>query len=211
MSNIQQRIEQWEKMVRESPDGMAYFSLGNAYRDAERLDEAATAFTEAIKLDEGLSRAYQLLGQTLIQLDRNGEAGPMLTQGYAVATQRGDIMPQKAIGSLLQKLGLPLPQVKTEQAEVPTGENQIIDRRTGKPGTRMSDAPIRGPVGKFIADHYSLETWREWIRQGTKVINELRLDFSRDDHQAMYDLHMLEWLGVSREEIDAYAKTCEVK
>ena len=33
------------------------------------------------------------------------------------------------------------------------------------------------------------------IGQGTKVINELRLDFSRDRDQEIHDQHMREYLG----------------
>jgi len=40
---------------------------------------------------------------------------------------------------------------------------------------------------------------------GTKVINELRLDFSNDQHQDVYEQYMIEWLQVTREEIDEYA------
>ena len=70
----------------------------------------------------------------------------------------------------------------------------------------MPDPPMRGPVGKFIFAHYSQETWREWIGQGTKVINELRLDFSRPDHQKVYEQHMVEWLGIDMAEVEAFAK-----
>ena len=70
MSNIEERIAQWEKMTAEAPDGMSWFSLGNAYRDAERDAEAAAAYENAIQLDPTMSRAYQLLGQTLIKIDR---------------------------------------------------------------------------------------------------------------------------------------------
>ncbi len=209
MNDIQQRIQQWETMAREAPDGMAYLSLGNAYKDAERLEDAAAALAKAIELDPTLSRAYQTLGQVLLKLERNDEAADILTRGYTIAALRGDVMPQRAIGSLLeQKLGLPLPEVAKphgqEQAEL-TGD-QIIDRRTGKPGTRLPDPPMRGPVGKFIYDHFSQETWREWIAQGTKVINELRLDFSNPAHQDLYEQQMLEWLGVSEEEVKEWAK-----
>ena len=38
--------------------------------------------------------------------------------------------------------------------------------------------------------------WQEWIDQGTKVINELRLDFSRDEDQDAFDMHMCEFLGI---------------
>jgi Fe-S cluster biosynthesis and repair protein YggX len=36
---------------------------------------------------------------------------------------------------------------------------------------------------------------------GTKVINELRLDFSNQEHQVVYEQHMMEWLGISDEDV----------
>jgi Fe-S cluster biosynthesis and repair protein YggX len=54
-------------------------------------------------------------------------------------------------------------------------------------------------VGQWIFDTISAETWRDWIGQGTKVINELRLDFSRDSDQEIYDRHMREYLGIDDE------------
>ena len=53
---------------------------------------------------------------------------------------------------------------------------------------------------EWIRDNISAETWHEWIGQGTKVINELRLDFSREEDQAVYDQHMYEFLGIDDEE-----------
>ena len=43
-TDINERIAQWEKMTQEVPDGMAWFSLGTAYSDAGRLEDAARAF-----------------------------------------------------------------------------------------------------------------------------------------------------------------------
>jgi Fe-S cluster biosynthesis and repair protein YggX len=208
-TTTEERIAQWEQMAREAPDDMAYFSLGNAYKDAERLEDAQSAFAKAIEMNPGMSRAYQLRGQVLIKLGRDGEAGPVLTEGYKVAAERGDVMPQKAIGSLLEKVGLPLPKVQDAAArkqEVEASGDTVLDRRSGQPQARLADPPMRGPVGKFIYDHFGQQTWNEWIGQGTKVINELRLDFSNDQHQDVYEQYMLEWLQVTREEIDAYAK-----
>jgi Fe-S cluster biosynthesis and repair protein YggX len=68
---------------------------------------------------------------------------------------------------------------------------------------------MRGPLGKFIYDHFGQITWNQWIGQGTKVINELRLDFSNLAHQDLYEQHMLEWLQVTREEAEEYAKAQE--
>lgn len=208
-TTTEERIAQWEQMAREAPDDMAFFSLGNAYKDAERLEDAQGAFAKAIEMNPGMSRAYQLRGQVLIKMGRDGEAGPVLTEGYKVAAERGDVMPQRAIGSLLEKVGLPLPEVQDAAArkqEVEASGDTVLDRRSGQPQARLADPPMRGPVGKFIYDHFGQQTWNEWIRQGTKVINELRLDFSNDAHQDIYDQYMLEWLQVTREEIDAYAK-----
>lgn len=205
--DIQDRIAQWEKMTREAPDDMAWFSLGNAYKEADRLAEAESALAKAIGLNPNMSRAYQLRGQVLMQLDRRDEAADLLAQGYRVAAERGDVMPQRAIGSLLQQLGRPLPQVaKAAGPAVAVSGDSVTDRRTGQPGTRMADPPMRGPLGQYIRDHYSQETWQEWIRQGTKVINELRLDFSQEEHQRVYEHQMKDWLQISDEDLRTYAQ-----
>ena len=234
-ASLQQRIEQWEKMTREDEsNAMGWFSLGSAYREAGDDERAAGALRKAIELDEGFSRAYQLLAQVLIQQQAAEQATAVLTKGYQVAAKRGDVMPMKAMGSLLKKLGAPVPQVKAPASSQPTatktsgqnepghdgdwnhgtpsqsastktsgggGEGQIRDRRTGEMGTRMTKSPFRGPVGRFIADNYSQETWQAWISQGTKVINELHLDFSHIDHQKIYDQYMMEWLGFTEDEV----------
>lgn len=209
-TNINERIAQWEKMTREAPDDMSWFSLGKAYREASRLDEADKAFEQAIKLNDGMSMAYQLRAQGLIQLGHHEEAAEVLTIGYVKAAARGDVMPQRAMESLLQKMGQPVPSTEEVSEAMPkidaSDPNAIIDKRSGKAGTKLPDQPMRGPIGKYIFAHYSQQTWNEWIRQGTKVINELRLDFSRPDHQKTYEQHMVEWLGINMEDVEAFAK-----
>ena len=204
--DVNMRIMQWENMTQADPENdMGWFSLGNAYKDAERAEDAERAYARTLELNPIMSRAAQLRAQVLIGLGREDEAVDLLTDGYKIAAERGDIMPQKAMGSLLEKLGKAIPEV--QQASVPpeveSGE-AIIDRRTGRAGPRLPDPPMRGTLGQFIYDHYTLDTWREWIAMGTKVINELRLDFSNVDHQKTYDLHMMEWLGISEEDLKEY-------
>ena len=65
--DINTRIEQWETMAREAPDDMALFSLGSAYWDADRPQDADKALSKAIELNAGLSRAYQLRGTRPLQ------------------------------------------------------------------------------------------------------------------------------------------------
>jgi len=208
-TNINERIAQWEKMTREAPDDMSWFSLGKAYREAGRLDEADKALAQAIVLNDGMSSAYQLRAQGLIQLGHLEEAAGVLSIGYVKAAARGDVMPQRAMESLLQKLGQPVPSTKEVAAATPQVDpndpNAIIDKRSGKAGTKLPDPPMRGAIGKYIYAHFSQQTWNEWIRQGTKVINELRMDFSNPEHQKVYEQHMIEWLGVNMDEVAAFA------
>ena len=63
----------------------------------------------------------------------------------------------------------------------------------------MDRPPFKGPVGEWISTNISNESFGEWIRQGTKVINELRLDLSREQDEAVYDAHMREYLGIDDE------------
>jgi len=208
MSNLDDRIAQWEQMCREAPDDMAYFSLGNAYKEADRLEDARQAYDKAIEHNPQMSRAYQALGQVLISLNLTPDAGRILTQGYKVAAQLGDRMPQKSIAAMLEQLGVDLPEVEdfaAKKAQVEATGDQVLDKRTGQPQAKLPGQPMRGPLGQYIYDHFGQATWNEWIGMGTKVINELRLDFSNPAHQDIYEKHMLDWLSITMEDVQAYA------
>lgn len=203
---LAQRIAQWEKMAAEAPDEMAFFSLGSAYREAGLHEQAADAFRRALGHDGQMSRAWQHLGDALLKLGKDDEAGDALRKGYVVAVGRGDAMPQRAMEAMLKKLGRELPQVesaaeKNAKLAEQSGGRMIIDRKTGQPQPKLAGPPMRGPMGQFIFAHVGQVTWNQWIGQGTKVINELRLDFSNPAHQDLYDQHMLEWLGISEDEV----------
>ena len=208
MANLEERIAQWEQMAHQAPDDMAFLSLGSAYQEAGRLRDADGALERAIELNPGMSRAYQIRGQVLIDLGDKDQAAAVLSEGYKVAAARGDVMPQKAIGSLLAQLGESLPEAQeapTDRPQVDVQGETIIDRRTGESQPRLPDPPMRGPTGKFIYDHFGAITWAQWIGQGTKVINELRLDFSNEQNQETYDQYMYEWLQFTAEEVEAHA------
>jgi Fe-S cluster biosynthesis and repair protein YggX len=204
-----QRIAQFENMVRDGADpnnDMAWFMLARAYADAARHADAANAYLRCVRINPAMSKAWQLAGQELIEAgDRDG-ATRVLTEGYEAAASRGDRMPQKAMGDLLKKLGQPVPEVAGGAGPVGAGADAgaaaagtFVCGRTGRPGTQMARPPFKGPVGEWIASNISKETFDDWIRQGTKVINELRLDLSREEDEAVYDQHMREFLRIDEE------------
>ena len=202
--DISQRIAQFENMVQADPDNdMAHYSLANAYAQAERWNDAAASYLRCIDKNPAMSKAYQLAGDALFKAGDNAKAVEVLARGYTAAGQRGDRMPQKAMGELLTRLGAPVPQVESKDPQVAAGQGEMIDSVTGRPGNKMGRPPFRGPVGAWIYENITKETFDAWIAQGTKVINELRLDLSRDEDSAQYDKHMRDFLGIDDE---LYAK-----
>ena len=196
--DIEQRIAQFENMVQADPDNdMAHFSLGGAYNQSGRYADAAASFMRCVAINEGMSKAYQLAGAAYMACTEVDKAADVLSRGYGVAAERGDLMPKNAMGELLKQLGRPVPEVETKAAAAPSGS--FVCTLTGQAGTKMSRAPFRGPVGEWIAENISKETFDMWIGQGTKVINELRLDLSRDEDEQVYDQHMREFLGIDEE------------
>lgn len=197
--DLNQRIAQFEKMAHDDPlNDMAHFSLGGAYAQAGRQADAAREYLRCVEINPAMSKAWQLAGAALVAAGDRKRAGDVLTRGYKVAAERGDLMPRNAMGELLKQLDLPIPEVEAP-APAPTGgpapDGSFVCRKTGRPGTKLPAPPFRGALGRWVHDHISAETWRAWIGQGTKVINELRLDLSKEKDQETYDQHMREFLG----------------
>ena len=146
-----------------------------------------------------MSKAYQLAGDALIKAGWTDQAVETLETGYRIAAGKGDLMPRDAIVELLTGIGREAPALTDEVAEKAKAVEEsgaFVCGRTGRPGTKLAEPPMRGPVGVWIFENISAETWREWIDQGTKVINELRLDFSREQDQVAFDEQMCEFLGI---------------
>jgi Fe-S cluster biosynthesis and repair protein YggX len=196
------RIAQFEKMASADPSNeMAHFSLGNAYLQTGRFAESATSFERCVAVNAEMSKAYQLGGEAMIKAGWEDKAVVFLEKGFHVAASKGDRLPQQAIAKLLESIGrhAPLLAEEAETADRLRDAGAFVCRRTGRPGTKLPSQPIRGSVGAWIGENISAETWRQWIGQGTKVINELRLDFTRDRDQEIYDQHMREYLGIDEE------------
>jgi Fe-S cluster biosynthesis and repair protein YggX len=196
----QTRITQFQRLIADDPNNdMAYFSLGNAFLQNEQFEQAGETFAKCAQINEAMTKAYQLAGDAYIKAGKVDLAKVVLTKGYVEATTRGDLMPKNAIADLLQSINEPIPEVTdTPKAETPAEpEGDFVCKRTGNRGTQLPRPPFRNELGKWIQDNISKQTFDEWIGMGTKIINELRLDLSRDDHDAVYDYAMRLHLGIS--------------
>ena len=197
--DLSQRIAQFENMVEADPENeMAHFSLGSAYMEAERFADAAASYLRCTELVPEMSKAFQLAGQALHQAGDDEQAAEVLSRGYVVAAERGDQLPKQGITRLLQEMGRHVPKVENEDnsADELRATGTFVCLRSGRPGTQMKKPPFRGAVGQWIYENISQETFAEWVAQGTKVINELRLDLSRDEDAEAYDRYMYEFLGI---------------
>ena len=195
------RIAQFRRVTEQDPsDPLGFFSLGRAQVEAGANDDAVLSLQRALALDSRLSRAYQLLARAQVALGRNEEATRTLNGGVMIAHQRGDQMPKNEMIAMLVELGQPVPEFGTPR-DAPVGEGQVFDVRTGRPGSRLPRPPFRNKLGQAIFDNISAESWKEWIAQGTKVINELRLPMHDPSAQKVYDQHMIDFLNL-REVLD---------
>ncbi|MDP7005438.1 MAG: Fe(2+)-trafficking protein [Phycisphaerales bacterium] len=189
MNDLSEKIERFENMAMADPSNdMAHFSLGSAYLDAKRFAEATKSFESCIKLNPDMTRAMELRGSALLQLGEIEEAKKILIRGYEQSASKGEIRVRDGIAEILKAAGLETPSVE-----------QSIVTESGKP---LEEAPLPGEIGKWILENVDDEQWNVWIGQGTKVINELRLDFSRDEDQIVYEEYMAEFLGIPTEVIN---------
>ena len=205
MNDAAQRIEQFRKLTVDNPtDPLGYFSLGRAQLEAGANDDAVLSLQRALAMDTKLSRAYQLLARAQLALNRRDEALKSLRDGVTVAHQRGDQMPKNEMLAMFGELGETPPELNVARTTA-VGEGEVVDVRTGRAGRRLPRPPFKGAVGQAIYEHVSAESWKEWIAQGTKVINELRLPMHDPAAGKVYDQHMIDFLNL-RETLDAQRK-----
>ena len=119
--DVQERIDNFKNMAEADPENqLGHFSLGKAYLDAERYEEACTSFRRVLELQSGFSKAYQHLGEALKGLGNTSEAVAILTEGFQIAAERGAIMPQATTAGTLQQLGAALPSDQSHATAVAT-------------------------------------------------------------------------------------------
>lgn len=197
---LAERIAQFENMAQADPDNeMAHFSLGGAYAQAGRHAESASAYEKCTRVSPEMSKAYQLAAEQYLKAKDPDRALAMLDRGYPIAARLGDLMPRNAMAKLYERLDRKPPDVKDAAPEPVHVEGTFVCSKTGRAGSPLARPPFKGPIGQWIHDNISQQTWNDWIAQGTKVINELRLDLSRDEDSQTYDRYMHEYLGVDEQ------------
>lgn len=205
---LAQRIEQFSKMATDDPENeLAHFRLGQLLMEADRTADAAASFARTLQLNPEFSKVYQLLGECHAKLGDPAKAVEVLTQGYAVAEERGDKMPRDAMGKLLLELGAPIPTVAPAAADDDDdspGTGFRCERpgcTAGKRARALPAPPMPDELGARIAATICSDCWQAWFKDySVKVINELRLDLSSEQGSAEYDRHMLEFFGFDEPE-----------
>ena len=199
MTEPNSRLEQFKKMAADDPDNeLGHFSLGRAYLETGMPEAAVASLQRALEINPKISKAYQLLADAQLALNRQPDAVQTLTQGVKTAHERGDMLPKNAMLAKLKELGAPEPDLGQSAAgpKAEVGEGQILCKRCGRVGPKLAKPPFRSPFGQEIYDNICALCWKEAIGMGTKVINELRLPLSDPQAQKVWDQHIREFLNL---------------
>ncbi|MBI2422553.1 MAG: tetratricopeptide repeat protein [Candidatus Hydrogenedentes bacterium] len=94
MADARQKVEMFEEVLEIDPDDpIATMGLGSAYMQLEAYEEAIPPLRTAIASQKDYSAAFLKLGKCYELLGRHEEAVDTYTQGIAVASRKGDLMP----------------------------------------------------------------------------------------------------------------------
>jgi Fe-S cluster biosynthesis and repair protein YggX len=199
MSENSERIEQFRKMAEADPTNeIGHFSLGREYFNAGQYDAAVQSLRRVVQLNPNISKAYQLIGQSLLKQNKRDEAIAILTDGVKMADSRGEVPPRNEMIQLLKDTGAPVPELATKAAvAVQAGEGEVACKRCGRVAKKLPGPPFRNAFGQQIFENTCTDCWREAIAMGTKVINELRLPLADPAAQKMWDQHIREFLNLT--------------
>ncbi len=195
----QARIDRFKSMTEADPQNeLGFMSLGRAYVEAGMYKDAIPVLLRALQLKSELSTVYVLLAEAQRGVGDSEGAINTLTRGYRVAHDHGDLMPRNQMADMLKELGSPIPE--TKQANLTpelAAAGNIQCRRCGRIGPKMPKRPFSGALGEQIHASICGPCFQLWIREGTKVINELRLNLTDSSAADIYDQHMVAFLGLN--------------
>ena len=108
-------------------------------------------------------------------------------------------MPRNEMAALMKELGETPPEVAdtSPATTAAVGEGQVMCKRCSMAKPALPERPFKGELGERVLAEICADCWREWVPMGTKVINELRLDFGNPQHRQMYHQHMREFLNLA--------------
>ena len=200
MSQLQERIAQFQKMANDDPDNeLGHFRLGQLLMEDGQYEGAIKSFRRTLELSPQFSKVFQLLGACLMKLGRHDEAVEVLTQGFQVADERGDNIPRDEMSKLLVELGQAAPQPKARGGAAGPGgfRCQRPGCTSGNYARQLPKPPMPDDVGKQVYERVCADCWDYWFRNlSIKLINEMRLDLSTEKGQEVYDQVMKETLGL---------------
>ena len=202
MSQLADRIAQFRKMANDDPDNeLGHFRLGQLLMEDGQYDQAVQSFRRTLELSPEFSKVFQLLGACLLKLGRRDEAVRALQEGYRVADARGDNVPRDEMAKLLAQEGAEVPApVRQQAAAAGSGDGFRCQRpgcAAGRHARQLPVPPMPDELGQRIYQTVCADCWDYWLRNlSIKVINEMRLDLSRDRDQETYDQIMRETLGI---------------
>ncbi len=197
-ANLNDRIQVFENMLEADPENeLANFTLGKLYFEAGQHEKSETTLRKTLEINPRHSQSTRLLGQLLIETDRQEEAVGLLEQGIYTAHQKGEFMPRNQMQDLLRSIGMTPPDPAAEGREVGRSESgDWICARCGKSLPQLEKAPLPGERGKQIANLICQSCWKEWMDMSVKVINEYRLNLATEDGNRIWESHMVEFLGL---------------
>jgi Fe-S cluster biosynthesis and repair protein YggX len=193
------KVRQFTELTTTDPQNeLGFFSLGRVYLEGGAPREAIAPLMKTLAINPSLSRAYVLLAQSQIAVGDPEGAQTTLLKGYRVAQEHGDLMPRNQMADMLKEMGSSVPEETVAQLTPELqAAGQIQCRRCNRVGPKMSERPFGGPLGEQIHASICGPCFQLWIRQGTKVINELRLNLTDVASQDVYDQHMKEFLNLN--------------
>jgi len=202
MSQLQERIAQFQKMANDDPDNeLGHYRLGQLYMEDNQHDEAVKSFRRTLELSPQFSKVYQLLGASLTKLGKRDEAIKTLREGFTIADDRGDQIPRDEMAKLLKELGEEPPASKKPQREAAGPGTGFRCQRpgcfAGAHARQLPAPPMNDDTGRRIYESICADCWNYWLRDlSIKVINEMRLDLSTEQGAETYDQIMRETLGL---------------
>lgn len=102
---LQRKIDQFERLVAHSgQDALSRFTLGRAYLEAGRADDAVRVLDEALAIKPDLTAAYVVLGEAHEKAGRLARAIKVWNQGIELAQKKGDLHPRNQMQEHLKRV-----------------------------------------------------------------------------------------------------------